>query len=91
MNLETIMIAGVPLLAVVFGLVEFTKKLGLTGEKLTVVSMVTGLLLGVGYQISVSGLPVEFGAWFGVVVFGLAIGLAASGIYNFIDQRTTNQ
>jgi hypothetical protein len=85
--LSNLLVIGIPLLLVVFGLVEFTKSLGLKGKILLLVSMFIGLILGMAYQISIAGLPATFSAWFGVVIFGLAIGLTASGFYDFLDKR----
>lgn len=76
-----VMVAGVPLLFVVVGLVEWLKKLGIEGKTLTAASMGIGLLLGGGYMIS-QGFPSGFAAWFAVVVYGLAMGLVASGLYD---------
>jgi hypothetical protein len=46
-----------------------------------------GLLFGIAYKIAMSGLPINFTGWFTVVVFGLALGLVASGFDNFVDSR----
>jgi len=78
---------GIPILIVVMGLVEFTKRLGLTGKALLVTSMLLGLLFGVAFQVAQNGLPGDFGGWFAYAVFGLAMGLVASGIYDLIDSR----
>jgi hypothetical protein len=85
MDFSQYVIAGVPLILVVLGLVEFIKGLGVTGNNVKLVSLAIGLLLGVGYQLSVA-MPVGFGGWFGVIVFGLALGLVASGIYDVINK-----
>jgi len=74
-------VAGVPLLAFVLGLVQFIKGFGLSGNAVKGLSMGVGLLLGVGYQFSTIP-PVGFPGWFAAVVFGLALGLVASGIYD---------
>lgn len=50
---------------------------------LLVLSMAIGLILGVLYQISL-GIPVDFAGWFGAVLYGLALGITASGVYNAI-------
>ena len=77
----------VSFLALVFGLVEFAKKLSVRGRALTVLSMVLGVVMGVGYQVAQNGVPTDFAGWFAAGVFGLAVGLAASGIYDFADAR----
>lgn len=75
-------VLGVPLLFVTIGLVQWSKKFGLKGKALNGVSMVVGLVLGMGFQISSLGLPADFGGWFGIIVYGLGLGLVASGIYD---------
>ena len=86
-DLSSLLVAGVPFLYIVFGLVEFVKKLGLSGKWLILVSMLIGMILGMAYQVSISGLPAPFAARFGVTCFGLVIGLTASGIYDFLSKR----
>jgi hypothetical protein len=88
MDFNQLVVAGIPLIAVIFGLVEFAKRFGLKGNWLTIFSMLLGIGLGIGYKISESGVPVGFPAWFGVCIFGLALGLTASGLYDFADSRT---
>jgi energy-coupling factor transporter transmembrane protein EcfT len=83
MDFQQYLVAGVPLVFVVLGLVEFVKRLGLKGNWLIVVSMLIGAALGIGYQCTVA-VPVGFNGWFSVSVFGLAVGLVASGIYDAV-------
>ena len=87
MDISTLLVGGIPLVAVVFGLVEFVKNFGLKGRWLTIVSMLLGLLFGVSYQIANAGVPASFAGWFAVAVFGLVLGLMASGLYDFMDTR----
>ena len=86
MDISTLLVGGLPLSAVVFGLVEFIKSFGLRGHWLTIASMLLGLLFGVSYQIANAGLPAGFAGWFAVAVFGLMLGLVASGFYKFISR-----
>ena len=88
MDISTLLVGGLPLSAVVFGLVEFIKSFGLKGRWLTIASMLLGLAFGVSYQIANAGIPVSFAGWFGVAVFGLMLGLVASGFYDFADKHT---
>ena len=81
-----ILVNGVNLLLVIMGLVEFLKRLGVTGKWSILASMIIGLLLGIGYQISAKP-PAGFGDWFGAVIFGLGLGLSASGVYDFVTAR----
>lgn len=78
---ENVAVAGIPLLAIVIGLVQFIKQFGLSGNIVRVVSMVVGLLLGIGYQCSIA-VPADFAGWFSVGVFGVGLGLVASGLYD---------
>jgi hypothetical protein len=90
-------VKGVPLLFVVFGLVEWGKRLTkkdgsqlIDGNGLLVLSLALGLLFGSGFMIMTERPPesmdwyVQFVYWFGVLVYGIAIGLVASGLYDFV-------
>ncbi len=87
-DLTKLLVGGIPLLVVIFGLVEFSKSFGLKGQWLTAFSMLLGLLFGFAFKIATEGLPVGFAGWFTVTVFGLALGLTTSGFYKFLDSRT---
>jgi len=76
-------INGIPLFFVVMGLVELAKVFGASGKLLTGISVGIGLVLGVLYQLSL-GVPADFAGWFGAVLYGLALGITASGVYNAI-------
>lgn len=81
MEMISEMVNGIPLVLVVLGLVEWSKRLGVSGKPLLVLSMLVGVALGVLYHYSQQ--PMEgFSAWFGAAVYGLALGLVASGIYD---------
>jgi hypothetical protein len=86
-DISTLLVNGIPLAAVIFGLVEFIKSFGLKGHWLTGISMLIGVLLGLAYRVAQVGLPIDFAAWFGAIVFGLMLGLVTSGFYKFIDER----
>jgi hypothetical protein len=77
---DTIVVAGIPLLLVVLGLVQFIKGFGLEGNAVKGLSLAVGLLLGGAYQYSIAA-PADFAGWFSLVVFGLGLGLVASGLY----------
>jgi len=85
--MDDLLVNGVSLVAVIMGLVEFSKKFGLKGQTLTILSMVLGIAFGVAHQIAQNGMPQNFADWFNAVVFGLSLGLAASGLYDFADKR----
>jgi len=80
MNFDAI-VSGLPLLLVVLGLVEWVKRLGLSGKPDILVSMGIGLVIGIAYQVSIA-LPVDFAGWFGAAVYGIGLGIVSSGIYD---------
>ncbi len=77
------MVNGIPLVLVVLGLVEWSKRLGADGKQLQILSMLIGVVLGVLYQYSIFPLA-TFGEWFGAAIYGLALGLVASGVYDAV-------
>ena len=68
------------LIGMILGLVEMAKKFGLSGKKTIVVSMLTGIGLGVLYQLQVFFPAMTI--WFQTGVYGTLLGLSASGLYN---------
>ena len=88
-DLTTLLVGGIPLLVIIFGLVEFSKTFGLKGQWLTAFSLFLGLLLGIAYKLATEAMPTNFAGWFTVIIFGLALGLTTSGFYNFLDSRTS--
>jgi len=83
---DGIVVAGIPLLLVVLGLVQFVKGFGFSGTAVKLLSLSIGVLLGIGYQFSVSP-PVDFSSWFAVVIFGLGLGLVARGVYDVAKSK----
>jgi len=86
-DISTLLIGGIPLVVVIFGLVEFAKVFGLAGKWLTLFSLVLGVAFGVTYKLATAAIPVDFAGWFVVVIFGLALGLVTSGLYDFVNNR----
>ena len=80
-------INGIPLIFVVMGLVELLKAFGVTGNRLTVASVGIGMVWGVLYQVSIA-VPAGFAGWFGAAMFGAALGLVASKVYDAIRSAT---
>ena len=74
-------VSGVPLVLFVVGLVEWLKRFGVQGAALNIAAMLIGLVFGGGYMIA-QAVPADFAGWFGTAVYGLALGLIASGIYD---------
>ncbi|MEJ5222845.1 MAG: hypothetical protein WHV44_00195 [Anaerolineales bacterium] len=72
---------GIPLAVLVIALVEWVKRFGIEGKALNAVSMAIGALVGVAYWYAQSPL-VTFADWFGAIVYGLTLGLVASGVYD---------
>ncbi|GIV86615.1 MAG: hypothetical protein KatS3mg054_0644 [Chloroflexus sp.] len=72
---------GIPLVALVIALVEWVKRFGVEGKALNAVSMAIGAMIGIAYWYAQAPL-VSFADWFGAIVYGLALGLVASGIYD---------
>jgi len=85
-DFSSLLIGGIPLIAVIFGLIEFMKIFGLKAHWLTIASLLLGLVFGVLYKLTL-GLPVDYAGWMAVIFFGLAIGLTTSGIYDFLNVR----
>ena len=79
MDFADVVVNGIPLLALIIGLVQFAKEMGLGGKALRALSAGIGLALGVAYQVSL-GPPTDFTGWFGVVLYGLGLGVVASGL-----------
>jgi len=72
-------------LPIIFGVVEFLKKLGMTGNKLTIASAIVGVLLVALWQ--ASQLFPQISPWVKIILMGLAGGMAACGVYDFINKR----
>ena len=85
-NLPEFVIAGIPLIVVIFALVEEVKAWGVTGKVLRAVALALGVILAVLYQLALA-IPADLMGWLTVVVVGLIYGLSASGAYNFLDSR----
>lgn len=69
-------------MAVIVGLVEFMKRLGITGKGSLGLSMGLGVALGGSAWLASQGTPDDFAGWFAAAIVGLAYGLAASGLYD---------
>ena len=80
-----IIVGGIPLIIVIFGMVEFLKKFKVTGNALTIASLAIGLVLGVFYKASLEYTLIN--KYFEWGVFGLACGLAACGLFDFANAR----
>ena len=83
LDLTGALVAGIPLMLVVIGLVQYVKeKLKWQGMGVEIFAICLGLVLGFGYHVYIA----EVIAWtfnfvFEGLIFGLAVGLVATGIY----------
>jgi hypothetical protein len=77
---------GIPLILVVFALVEEAKAWGASGLLLRGLSLFLGIAAALLYQLTLAW-PTSSAIWFQVVVIGLVYGLTASGAYDFVDAR----
>jgi hypothetical protein len=69
------------LVMVVLGLVTLYGKFGLSGKAQLGASLGTGIVFGSAFMVAALGLPTGFSGWFSVVIYGLMVGLVASGVY----------
>lgn len=85
MDLGNFTLNPVTLALLILGIVEFIKKFGLTGNKLMLISAAVGIVFAVVYKLSELIEPAQ--VYIQIAFFGLAAGLCASGIYNFVNVR----
>ncbi len=85
--LKTAAILFPALLPIVFGVVNYIGKLGVKGIWQLVSSLLVGLVLG-SIIMFFTIAPKTAVAWFSVALFGLIVGLAASGCYEGIKSAT---
>jgi len=85
MDLGNFIVNPVTLALIVLGVVEFIKKFGVAGNKLMLIAMVVGIAFGLTYKARELYLPAQ--PYIDVVFFGIAVGLGASGIYTFVNDR----
>jgi hypothetical protein len=84
MNFE---IGGIPLLALVPGIVEASKTFGLKGPACQALSITLGtVFIGLGQAIELSLIPIAWLPWITVLVVGLGGGLAVSGYYTLVKR-----
>ena len=83
LDLTGALVAGIPLLLVVIGLVQFVKeKLEWSGKGVEVFAIVLGLVIGFGYHVYKAIEVIwSFNFIFEGVIYGLAVGLVATGLF----------
>lgn len=78
--MENLVVFGVSAVALVVGLVQFAKKLGLKDNGALILAMVLGPALMVGYEF-VKQFP-SISPWVQAVITGLVVSLSASGLWD---------
>lgn len=89
--IETVKIyaqVSVFLLPIVMGLVTLYGKFGVSGKWQLASSLLTGFVLGGGIMY-VETKPVTVEGWVAVVLYGLLLGLTASGVYDVVKVAAT--
>jgi hypothetical protein len=83
LDLTGALVAGIPLMLVVIGLVQYVKtKLNWQGVGVEIFAIALGVLVGFGYHVYQAEAVIwNFNFIFEGVIFGLAVGLVATGIY----------
>ena len=92
LDLTNALVAGIPLMLVVIGVVQYVKeKLKWEGIGVEVFALVFGVVMGFLYQMYIAEEIVwAFRFVFEGVIYGLAVGLVATGIYKFYHQEARN-
>ena len=80
-----VLIGTVPVIVIVLGIVEFSKRLGLSGKWLLIEAMLLGVVFFGTHRLS-SMYP-SIAVWVELVVYGLGGGLAATGIFDIVNKR----
>jgi len=89
MDLQNILAIVLAVMPIIMGLVEFTKKFGVTGKALMTISFVIGgVLAGIGWVYVNYPDAQSYVILFMVIVVG---GLAANGLYDLVDSRFPKQ
>jgi hypothetical protein len=79
-DLSSLLAFGFPVLLIVAGLVEFSKKLGAAGNLCIVLAVVYAVALMLLVQLAAAFPLIE--PWIKTVITGLIVGLSASGLYD---------
>jgi len=82
MDLQNFVVTPAVMLILVFGIVEFIKGFGVTGNKLRWIALVVGLLISATFKCR--DLFPAAKLYIDVVFFTLASGLSASGLFDFL-------
>jgi len=83
-------VMGIPLVAVVLGLVTWSEQIGVTGRWKFILSMGTGLVIGFFYHQTQHPAVTAFD-YYSYCFYGLALGLVASGLYDTAKHVLRNE
>ena len=87
----SLVVNGVSLMALVFGLVEFLKTLlEWEGKKVTILSAVIAFAFAMLFQ-AISYIPEGVRLWVEFAIYGLSVGMAASGYYKFVTRNDQDE
>jgi hypothetical protein len=83
LDLTGALVAGIPLMLIVIGLVQFVKeKIGWSGMGVEIFAIVLGTVFGFGYHVyAAEAIAWTYSFIFEGVMYGLTVGLVATGIY----------
>ena len=76
------LVDGIPLTLLTLAIVQWIKELGVTGNAVRIVSLLVGVALGASYKLIYLAPHLTPGSVFEAIIFGLALGLSASGLYD---------
>lgn len=83
-----LVLAGIPVIAIIVGLIDFAKGLGLPTKYAQLLALVLGVAVGLLVQ-AMEIYPV-IGPWVTQAVVGLVVGMAATGLYR-VGSRFANR
>ncbi len=84
MDLQNFVVTPAVMLVLVFGIVEFIKAFGVTGNKLRLIALFVGLIIATVYKLREIFPAAQ--VYIDLVFFTLASGLSASGLYDFLKK-----
>jgi hypothetical protein len=73
-NME--MVGGASAIAIILGLVQVARRLGIKEKYCPLLSTVLGLLISFGYHFS------NYKTWYEALIIGLVLGLSSVGLYS---------
>lgn len=94
MDPTTVAIAGVVLIPLIIGLIQFAKKVDVGNKVPGQVWLMSAMGLGVAGEtvafIIAAGVPIDLATWAALVVLGLSFGLAAAKAYDETLRKSTS-